>query len=40
MAELSFVIENGVGVITLDRPETLNVFSNPMIEELGALPAL
>ena len=37
MAELSFVIENGVGVITLDRPGTLNVFSNPMIEELGEL---
>ena len=37
MAELSFAIEDGIGVITLDRPETLNVFSNAMIEELGDL---
>ena len=38
MAELSFAIEDGIGIITLDRPGTLNVFSSAMISGTTAPP--
>jgi enoyl-CoA hydratase/carnithine racemase len=33
--DISFELEDGVAVITLDRPEALNTFSGKMGEELG-----
>jgi enoyl-CoA hydratase/carnithine racemase len=37
MSELRYEIDDGVALITFDRPAVLNVFTPSMIEELGAL---
>ena len=39
MGELRFDLDDGVGLITFNRPDRLNVFSAGMIDELGDLYA-